>query len=94
MVLRPLAHGGSTFQKPAKIQTENLKESTHLMMELQNLCTTWAAEPPGQWGCVPTIFWEIVCHFQKYITKVFTTNGSKVTGVSIFPPCLKPSKRP
>ena len=49
MVLRPLAHGGSTFQKPAKIQTENLKESTDLMIELQNLCTIWL-RPKGSGG--------------------------------------------
>ena len=43
------------------------------------LLYAWAVEPPGQWGRVPTIFWEILCHFQKYKAKVSTTNGSKVT---------------
>ena len=45
---------------------------------------TWAAEPPGQWGRVPIIFWEILCYFQKYKAKVSTTNGSKVTMIFDF----------
>ena len=27
---------------------------------LNSKCT-WAAEPPGQWGRVPTIYWKILC---------------------------------
>ena len=37
----------------------------------------WAVELLGQWGRVSTIFWEILCHFQK--KNVCTTNISKVT---------------
>ena len=37
------------------------------------------AEPPGKWGHLPIIIWEIFWHFQNYKAKVSTTNSSKVT---------------
>ena len=55
------------------------------------------AGPPeymGTWGLVPTIFWDLVCHFQICKLEICTINGSKVTEGSPSPPCSKPFRRP
>ena len=69
-------------------------QQTHLVSDLgQGLAiskhsyVTGLPECMGTWGLVPTIFWDLAYHFQNCKLVVCTINGSKVTGVSLSPPC-------
>ena len=55
-----------------------------------------ASGPPehmGTWGLVPTIFWDLACHFQNCKLEVCTINGSKVTKILLSLLCSNPFRR-